>query len=64
MNGMSLYSWALSPPGLASAFATLLFGKLSDMYGRRVMLLISLALYGGGAVLPRSARIVFSLPPA
>lgn len=51
LNGMSLYSWALSLPGLASAFATLLFGKLSDMYGRRVMLLISLALYGGGAVL-------------
>ncbi len=42
LDGMSLYSWSVSIPGLVSAFVTLIFGKLSDMYGRRIMLLISL----------------------
>src|SRR5512146_1708823 len=41
LNGMSLYAWAVSIPSLVSAFVTLIFGKLSDMYGRRIMLLIS-----------------------
>jgi hypothetical protein len=30
LNGMSLYSWSLSIPGLAAAFVTLLFSKFSD----------------------------------
>lgn len=42
LNGMSLYAWSVSIPSLASAFVTLIFGKLSDMYGRRIMLMISL----------------------
>ena len=37
LKGMALYSWAISLPALAAAFVTLLFGKLSDMYGRRPM---------------------------
>ena len=50
LNGMPLYSWAISLPALASAFVTLTFGKLSDMYGRRILLLVSLALYLIGAI--------------
>jgi MFS family permease len=41
LNGMSLYAWAVSIPSLISAFVTLVFGKLSDIYGRRIMLLVS-----------------------
>ncbi|MBP1622054.1 MAG: putative drug transport protein [Acidobacteria bacterium] len=41
LDGMSLYAWSVSIPALASAFSALIFGKLSDMYGRRIMLLIS-----------------------
>jgi len=41
LDGMSLYSWAVSIPSLVTAFATLVFGKFSDMYGRRIMLMIS-----------------------
>ena len=41
LNGLPLYSWAVSIPSLVSAFVTLIFGKLSDIYGRRIMLLIS-----------------------
>jgi len=51
LNGMPLYSSAISLPALASAFVTLTFGKLSDMYGRRILLLVSLTLYLIGAVL-------------
>jgi MFS family permease len=42
LDGMSLYAWSVSLPGLVSAFVTLIFGKLSDIYGRRLILLISL----------------------
>jgi MFS family permease len=42
LNGMSLYSLAVSIPSLVGAFVTLVFGKLSDIYGRRIMLLVSL----------------------
>ena len=41
LNGMRLYSWAVSIPSLVSAFVTLIFGKFSDIYGRRVMLMVS-----------------------
>lgn len=50
LNGMSLYAWSLSIPSLAAAFVTLLFSKFSDMYGRRLMLLICLILFLGGTV--------------
>lgn len=70
LDGMHLYSWAISLPALASAFVTLTFGKLSDMYGRRIMLILSLLLYLSGAVLAAicqsfvsfiAARIIISL---
>lgn len=38
-----LFSWSVSLPALVGAFVTLIFGKLSDMYGRRIMLLVSVA---------------------
>ena len=44
-NGMALFSWLIALPALGSAVATLMFGKLSDMYGRRSILLTSLVLF-------------------
>ncbi len=41
LDGMSLYAWSVSVPSLFTAFATLIFGKFSDIYGRRIMLLVS-----------------------
>lgn len=70
LSGMRDYSWAISLPALAAAFVTLTFGKLSDMYGRRIMLIISLALYLVGAILASisesfrffvAARVIISL---
>jgi MFS family permease len=42
LDGMSLYAWSVSLPGLVSACVTLIFGKMSDIYGRRLMLIICL----------------------
>jgi len=51
LNGMPLYAWLISIPGLAGAFATLIFLKFSDMYGRRLMLIVSLSIFMAGTVL-------------
>lgn len=50
-DGMSLFAWLIAMPALAGSASTLLFGKLSDMYGRRAVLLISMAIFGVGLVL-------------
>ncbi len=51
LNGMALYGWSLALPGLASAIVTLIFGKLSDMYGRRIVLIASLVFFILGSFL-------------
>jgi len=51
LDGMALYSYSISIPGLAAAFVTLIFGKFSDMYGRRIMLMVSLMFFLVGTVL-------------
>ncbi|NLT68216.1 MAG: MFS transporter [Acidobacteria bacterium] len=51
LDGMPLYSWLMSIPALFGAFVTLIFGKFSDMYGRRVMLMVSLSFFLAGSML-------------
>ena len=51
LNGMAIYAWSVSIAGVVSAFVTLLFGKLSDLYGRRIMLLLSILFALTGMVL-------------
>ncbi len=51
LNGMALYSLAVSIPSLVSAFVTLVFGKLSDIYGRRIMLMVSVIFCTIGTIL-------------
>jgi MFS family permease len=50
-DGMALFSWLIALPALSGSASTLLFGKLSDMYGRRAILLASIALFGVGLAL-------------
>ena len=60
LNGMALFSWLIALPGLAGAAATLLFGKLSDMYGRRAIILLSITLFSAGlAIAAISTSMVF-----
>ena len=49
LNGMHLYSWAVSVPNLGLAFSMLLVGKLSDMFGRRALLMVALCITIVGA---------------
>ena len=51
LHGMSIYAWSVSIAGLIGVFITLIFGKLSDMYGRRIMLLISIIFALLGSIL-------------
>lgn len=51
LKGMPLYSWSVSIPSLGLAIGTLLGGKLSDIYGRRILLMISMILTLLGAFL-------------
>jgi MFS family permease len=70
LNGMALFSWIIALPALGSAVATLMFGKLSDMYGRRSILLTSMGLFLAGVILSAistsmgfaiAARVVLTL---
>ena len=56
LNGMDLFAWAISLPALGAAFVTLTFSKLSDMYGRRMMLVISMGFFIVGAILAAISR--------
>lgn len=58
LNGWSMFSLLIAIPGLGSAIATLLFGKLSDMYGRRPILLTSLAFFLVGIVIAALAPTI------
>ena len=56
LDGMAWFAWALSIPALAAAFATLTFGKLSDLFGRRAMLLVAVGFMLVGAILSAISR--------
>jgi MFS family permease len=51
LDGMSLYAWSVSIPNLVSTFAALIFGKFSDIYGRGIMLEVSMGFALVGTVL-------------
>lgn len=59
-NGLALFSWLIALPGLAGAAATLLFGKLSDVYGRRAIILLSIVIFSVGlAISAMSTSMLF-----
>ena len=60
-NGMPLYSWLIALPALSGAIGTLLFGKLSDIYGRRTMLLVSVGIFVVGLYLVTRSMSMWSL---
>lgn len=58
LNGMALFSWMIALPSLGSAVATLMFGKLSDVFGRRLILLASLTLFLVGNILSAMSNTI------
>ena len=51
LDGLSLYAWSVSIPSLVMALVTVIFGKLSDMYGRRIILMVALSASLVGTIL-------------
>jgi len=44
-DGMTLFAWLIALPALSGSISTLLLGKLSDIYGRRVILLLCIGIF-------------------
>ena len=44
-DGMTLFAWLIALPALSGSISTLLFGKLSDIYGRRAILLLCIGIF-------------------
>ncbi len=51
LNGMALYAWGVSLPALAAALAIVVFSKLSDIYGRKALILVTMLLFMAGSLL-------------
>ena len=51
LGGMDLYAWVGTGYFLASAITILIFGRLGDLYGRKPLMLVSMALVVLGSVL-------------
>lgn len=59
LGGLSLYSWVFSSYLLAQTAVTVVFGKFADIYGRRPIVLLGIAVFLAGSIL---AGIATSLP--
>jgi EmrB/QacA subfamily drug resistance transporter len=56
LGGLHIYSWVFSGFLLTSTVTMPLWGRLSDLYGRRRMFLLGLAIFLGGSALSGLAR--------
>src|ERR1700712_4873755 len=66
LGDLNLYSWVFSSFLLAQTTMTVVFGKLSDLYGRKPILMIGIAIFLVGSILAgfatsMPAMIVFRL---
>src|SRR5690606_11424616 len=51
LRGLSMYAWVTSAYLLTSTVSVLIYGKLSDQYGRKPILLLGMALFLTGSML-------------
>jgi EmrB/QacA subfamily drug resistance transporter len=61
LGGLLLYGWVGSSYLLASTVSVPLYGKLADLYGRRPVLLVSIALFIVGSIWSGFARSIEEL---
>lgn len=59
LGGLNLYSWVFSSFLLTQTATTVVFGKLSDLYGRKPVLLCGIAIFLVGSIL---AGFAWSMP--
>ena len=51
LHGNSLYTWVVTAYLLTSTISVPIYGKLSDVYGRKIMLLVGIAIFLAGSML-------------
>jgi EmrB/QacA subfamily drug resistance transporter len=56
LNGASLYSWVVSAYLLSSTVTVPIYGKFSDVFGRKVMLMIGVCLFLAGSWLSGASQ--------
>ncbi|GEK35639.1 MDR family MFS transporter [Kurthia sibirica] len=61
LSGVELISWIYSAYLLAAAIATILFGKLADIFGRKRMIIIGLSIFILGSLLAGLAQSMIML---
>lgn len=61
LGGIEYYTWVITIYMLTSTIATVLVGKLSDIYGRKPFLLVGIVLFIIGAFLCGTSTTVFQL---
>lgn len=61
LNGMSLYAWVFSGYMITSAVTVPIYGKLSDVYGRKPFYLFGLIAFGVGSALAGAAHTMLEL---
>ncbi|MBV6395227.1 MAG: Multidrug resistance protein 3 [Anaerolineales bacterium] len=61
LGGLEHYSWVFSAYMLASTTAVPLYGKLSDLYGRRLFFAIAMAFFLSGCILAGQAQTMTGL---
>ena len=61
LGGLSIYSWVFSIYMLTSTTSVPIYGKLSDLYGRKLIYIISMVLFMAGSLLCATARSIDQL---
>ncbi|QQG48661.1 MAG: MFS transporter [archaeon] len=61
LNGLTLYAWVFSAYILTQTVSMPIFGKLSDLYGRRKFLMLGLLIFMGGSALSGAAQDINQL---
>ncbi|MFI7585939.1 MDR family MFS transporter [Spongisporangium articulatum] len=61
LNGLSLQAWATTAYLITSTIATPLYGKLSDLYGRRPFFITAISVFVAGSLLSGFATSMYQL---
>jgi EmrB/QacA subfamily drug resistance transporter len=61
LNGMSLQAWVTTAYLIMSTISTPLYGKLSDIFGRRILFIIAISVFLLGSLLAGTAHTMYEL---
>jgi len=61
LGGIELYSWAFAAALLTATIVTPIAGKLSDLYGRKALYLVGMAIFILGSVLSGASQTIHQL---